>query len=84
MHAMKFSDLQAMSLEELIQQHDRNTPHVQLGLGFIREEIARRETAAQNQRMMEFTKQVRDMTIAITVLTVVVAGMTAINLYLAS
>ncbi|MGX5827369.1 hypothetical protein [Mesorhizobium sp. 43Arga] len=82
MHGMKFADLKAMSIDELTKQYDLTTPNVQIGLNFIREEIARRETDAQNQRMIEFTKQVRDMTVAITVLTVAVALMTAINIYL--
>lgn len=84
MHAKKFAELKAMSLEELISQYDRDTPHVVLGLNFIREEIARREAEAQTERMLNLTRHVRDMTVTITVMTLVVVVMTAVNIYLAS
>ncbi len=80
--AEKYADLQKMTLGDLIKQYDSTAHSTAIGLNFLREEIARRESAAQNQRMLEFTKQVRDMTIGITALTVIVAIMTAVNLYL--
>ncbi len=77
-----FHEMQKKSLDELIQIYDQTARTTGIGLNFIREEIARRETAAQNERMIAFTRQMRNMTIAITGLTVLVAALTIINLIL--
>ncbi len=72
-----YAELQALSLEELKARYDRRAESTQVGLGFYREEIARREAEAQNGQMLAFTKQMRDMTIAIVAMTavnIVVAG----------
>ena len=80
--AENYANLQKMSVADLIKQYDETAVSTAIGLNFIREELARREVAAQNEQMIKFTKQVRDMTLAIVALTVVVTIVTAVNLYL--
>ncbi|EON91939.1 hypothetical protein MARLIPOL_09956 [Marinobacter lipolyticus SM19] len=66
-----YEELEAMSLEELKKTYDRLSRTTAKGLGFYREEIARREAKAMEQQMQAMTRQVRNMTIAILLLTVV-------------
>lgn len=66
-----YEELQAMSLEDLKGTYDRLSRTTVKGLGFYREEIARREARAMEQQMQAMTRQVRNMTIAILILTVV-------------
>lgn len=75
--ADKYAEVQALTLEQLKARYDQIAQSTVVGLGFYREEIARREAEAQNGRMLAFTKQMRDMTIAIMAMTavnIVVAG----------
>ena len=65
------AELRALSEEELIKQYDATATETVVGLDFLREELARRETAAATQSMVEMTRQMRHMTIIITVLTFV-------------
>lgn len=60
-----------MSLEELKITYDRLSRTTVKGLGFYREEIARRESKEMEKQMQAMTRQVRNMTIAILALTVV-------------
>jgi hypothetical protein len=75
-----YEALRNLTDEELVQAFDDTAPNTQLGLSFFREELARRENALQYNNMLSLTKQMRGMTIIITVLTiinviVVVAGL---------
>nr|WP_250809342.1 hypothetical protein [Neorhizobium tomejilense] len=81
--AQSFEDLRNTSTEELKNQYDQIARSTAVGLSFYREEIARRDAEAQNRLMLDFTKQVRDMTVAITVMTAVVLVLTILNVYLA-
>lgn len=80
--ADSYEQLQLMTKEQLISLYNRKAPSVQIGLTNVREEIARREADEQNERMLAFTRQMRNMTIAITVLTVinVLAAVTGVYL----
>ena len=52
MQAQTFAELQHLSREELVNQYDAHTRHTYIGLGFIREEIFRRDqerTAAPSE-----------------------------------
>ncbi|SFH52286.1 hypothetical protein [Ensifer sp. OV372] len=80
--ADSYEPLRKKSKEILVREHDDKATSTQLGLGFYREEIARREAEEQSQIILNFTKQMRDMTIAITVMTGVVLVLTIINVYL--
>ncbi|MBI2470241.1 MAG: hypothetical protein HYV59_03240 [Planctomycetes bacterium] len=68
MHTYK--ELHALTVEELEAEYDRLAKNTNVGLEFYREELARREAAEQNNRMVKMTQQMRNMTIAITVMTV--------------
>jgi hypothetical protein len=81
--AQTFEDLRNTSTEELKNRYDQIAGSTIVGLSFYREEIARRDAEAQNQLMLDFTKQVRDMTVAITVMTAVVLVLTILNVCLA-
>lgn len=66
-----YEELEAMSLEDLKGTYGRLSRTTVKGLGFYREEIARREAKAMEEQMQAMTRQVRNMTIAILLLTVV-------------
>ena len=68
--ATTFAELQALSRGELVTLYDVNTEHVQLGLGFIREEIALRDADEANCRMLALTKQIWAFTLVVTIATV--------------
>lgn len=69
--ANTYGDLRKLSDAELIRQYDETAQSTQVGLNFLRDELARREAERQQEVMLRFTKQMRDMTIVITVLTAV-------------
>lgn len=74
--ASKYSALRTMSDEELITEYDATAPVTQLGLNFIREELARREQDRQ-------TRQLVTLTVVMTVLTAVVTLATIVNVWVA-
>lgn len=69
--AYRYNDLEALSIEELKKIYDKHATSTADSLGFFREEIARRESAVETTRMLEMTKQMRNMTIAISIMTFV-------------
>lgn len=81
-YAKKFDELSRMSREDLVDYYDATTPSVVVGLDFIRQEIARRDAQAANEAMMAMTRQMRNMTGAITLLTIVNVILVAIALFL--
>ncbi len=66
-----YDQLRNKSDEELILLFDAITKNTEVGLGFLRDELARRESERQYERMLNLTRQMRWMTIFITVLTAV-------------
>jgi hypothetical protein len=76
--ADSYEELSKLTIEVLKQRYDRIATSTQEGLSLI----ARREADAQNRAMLAFTKHVRDMTIAITVMTAVVLALTVLNVFL--
>ena len=56
MHFKTYDDLQAMSLAELKEAYDKQSEHTQVGLGFIREEIARRHSEGQTAEVVAMTR----------------------------
>jgi len=69
---MTYAQLRRLSDADLIHLYEELANSTQLqGLGFVREELTRREAERQQEEMLRMTKQMRNMTIAITLLTVV-------------
>ena len=66
-----YSELRDKSDEELTHLFDATTVNTEVGLGFLRDELARRESERQYKRMLSVTGQMRWLTIVITVLTAV-------------
>lgn len=77
-----YKKLRETSKDTLIQQYDAVATHTTPGLNYYRDEIARRDAEEQSQVILKFTKQMRDMTVAITVMTGLVLVLTVINVYL--
>ena len=80
--ADSYEELSKLPMDVLKQRYDGMAKSTSEGLLFYREEIARREAEVQNSAMLAFTKQVRDMTIAITVMTAAVLMLTVLNVFL--
>ena len=51
--------------------YDGTAQHTEIGLAFIREEIARRDAVEQTATIGRLSRQMRDMTIVILVLTAI-------------
>ncbi|WJR66946.1 hypothetical protein QTA58_22605 [Neorhizobium sp. CSC1952] len=81
--ALSFEDLKNTSTEELKKQYDGIAGSTVVGLNFYRDEIARRDAEVQNQRMLDFTEQVRNMTRWITGMTAVMLILTIVNICIA-
>lgn len=80
--AESFEKLSGLTKEQLVQQYNEIAKSTAWGLQFYRDEISRREAAEQNEQMLAFTKQMRNMTIAITAMTGIVLLLTIANVYL--
>lgn len=70
-HATTYAKLRELSTADLIRLYDTTAVNTEVGLGFLREEIALREAEVQGARIVGMTKHMRDLTIVIAVLTVV-------------
>lgn len=64
-----YDDMAKLSIEELKKRYDYSAKNTSAGLGFYREEIGRRETDKMNADMLSMTKHMRNMTIAISIMT---------------
>lgn len=69
--ATKYETLRSLSKEELIRIYDGHTSNTYCGLDFYREEIARRDAEEQTAMVVTMTRQMRSLTIVITILTVI-------------
>jgi hypothetical protein len=67
----RHDELQSMSDEELIHLYNQKSKNTVTGTNFYIDELARRELARQNQKMLDMTKSIKIMTFGITILTVV-------------
>jgi len=67
----RYEAMKKLSLQELKVKYDQLATHTSPGLGFYREEIARRELEEINHEMLSMTKHMRNMTIAISIMTFV-------------
>lgn len=66
-----YAKLRSLPEEELVRLYDSAAPHTELGVGYLRDEIARREAERQTGEISKMTRQMRNMTFWITVLTAV-------------
>jgi len=69
-YAKKYGELKNLSKEELIDIYDAKTKNTVVGTRHYLEEIERRVRHEENRRMVRMTRQMRNMTIGILVLTV--------------
>ena len=72
--AEKFSELEGMTREELVDRYDRMSTNVSLGLDFVRQEIARRDQDAATRLMLSLTNRIWWATAVVTVATLVNVG----------
>ncbi len=73
-----YAKLRELTTERLVQLYDETAKTTVLGLDFLRQELARREAAEQTKAISLMTKQMRDLTVVITVLTVINVMLAAI------
>lgn len=66
-----YENLRKLSIEDLKQKYDKSASNTDPGLNFYREEIARRESEKMNSDMVKMTLQMRNMTIAISIMTLI-------------
>ena len=66
-----YKQLRAMPLDQLVELYDGSAKHTDFGLGFIREEIARRDAEVQTEQMIVLTRQILWLSAVMTLLTVV-------------
>ena len=78
MNAPKYAALRKMSKDELVAAYDQHTPNTTVHTGFLLEEIYRRDREDHDQHLMQISREIRRMTIIITVLTVVIAILTSV------
>lgn len=71
-HATTYSALRSLSTDDLVKLYDETAQNTEMGLNFLREEIARRDAALETRAIVEMTTSMRSLTIFI-------AGLTAIN-----
>jgi hypothetical protein len=80
-HATTYAKLRALSTAQLVQLYDDTSKDTVVGLDSLREEIFRREAAEQTVVISKMTRQMRDLTIVITLLTIVNIVCAAIPLF---
>ncbi|MDP2210302.1 MAG: hypothetical protein Q8J63_01025 [Candidatus Aquicultor sp.] len=73
-------ELESMSEQDLILRYDAEARNTVVGTQFFRDELIRRRQNRQTYEMLAFTRQVRNMTIAITVFTVISAILVAVTI----
>lgn len=81
MFAYKYKQLEELSLEDLKRSYDASAQNTVVGLGFFREEIARREHTEDTKVMLALTRQMRNMTVGIAVLTILNVVIVAVTLW---
>lgn len=82
--ARRYRDLLEMSDEELIEQYDAMSQNTVLGLGFLREELWRREMERSQQTANEAAVTTKRLTWVILLLTVVNVAAVAVQVFTAT
>ena len=65
----RFGELRALSDDELETRYDLHAANASAGVGFYREEFARRRAERQGDRMVEMTDDIRRLTVHVRNLT---------------
>jgi hypothetical protein len=70
---LTIAQLQTLPDEELIKQHDAiiATHNIVVGVQYFLDELRRRESSRQQETMLAYTRQIRVMTVIVTVATIV-------------
>ena len=79
--AQSYAELRRMTDDELIRKYDETAKQTMIGLDFLRNEVVRRESERATRQMLALTRQMRNLTLVITGLTV--ANVVAVALSLA-
>ena len=77
---MNVEQLRSMSEEELISAHDSDMQDRAAHYNIYLDELARRETLRQGERMEKLTRSINALTIVITIATLLGVGLTAWSL----
>jgi hypothetical protein len=80
MMATSYAELRRLSRADLEAFYDATAENTVVGLAFLREEIARREFEEQNERMLKWTREIRNLTRVITLLTIFNVLLVAVTL----
>jgi hypothetical protein len=76
-----YAKLRGLSTEQLVELYDQRAQHADVGVAFVREEIARREAEKQTAAIAEMTATMRNLTWVITALTAVNVIVAAVPLF---
>ena len=77
---MNVENLRNMSEQELIRGHNSAMQNRAAHYNIYLDEMARRETLRQGERMEKLTRSINTLTIVITIATLVSVGLTALSL----
>ncbi|MEK7384333.1 MAG: hypothetical protein AAB262_13745 [Elusimicrobiota bacterium] len=80
-HIPKHEELAKLTEEDLVRRYNVAAENTVVGTGFYRDEIVRRGQQRQNDQMLAFTKQMRDLTIWIAILTIVNTMLVAVSMH---
>ena len=79
---MRVEDLRSMTEEELIRRHDADMQNRMAHYNIYLDELRRRETLRQGERMERLTRSINRLTWVITGATVIGVALTAVSLSL--
>lgn len=63
-------ELRALSDEELVRRHDQRAKHTVVGVNHYLAELARRDQDRQTSAMLQYTQQIKRLTVVVTAATV--------------
>lgn len=67
----KLAELRQMSDDEVVGLYDRQAQNTSVGLNHYRDELLRRDQEKQTEIMLTYTRQIRWMTVVVTISTVI-------------
>lgn len=71
--------LGSLSDQDLVDRYDAAAQHTVVGTGFYLDELNRRAQARQSAAILDLTRQVRNLTVIITLLTIINAALVAVT-----
>jgi len=66
-----YEQMQKATDEELIGHYNREAAHTVPGLSFLRDELARRDSARREERLLKYTREIRSLTVTVAAATIV-------------